>query len=105
VVLPDPSTDQVQLTAAQLERLTGTYFLPSNQANRLSLPPEVDLKKVNGKLIVSYENGCFDLVSITPTLFTTPERLFTLFIQMDGDEVKQVKVQAEGAEQVYLPKE
>jgi hypothetical protein len=105
VVLPDPSTDQVQLTAAQLERLTGTYFLPSNQANRLSLPPEVDLKKVNGKLIVSYENGCFDLVSLAPTLFTTPERLFMLSIQMDGDEVKQLKVQAEGAEQVYLPKE
>lgn len=104
VVSPDSSTDLVQLTAAQLERLTGTYLLPSNQINRLSLPPEVDLQEVNGKLIVSYKGGCFDLVSITPTLFTTAERLFTLSVQMDGDEVKRVKVLAEGAETVYLPK-
>jgi hypothetical protein len=104
-VSPDPASDQVHLTTAQLERLTVTYILANNQANRSSLPPEVGFQEVNGKLIVSYENGCFDLVSLAPTLFTTPERLFMLSIQMDGDEVKQLKVQAEGAEQVYLPKE
>jgi hypothetical protein len=105
VVSPDTASDQVQLTAAQLERLTVTYILANNQANRFSLPPEAEFQEVNGKLIVSYEGGCFDLVSITPTLFTTPERLFTISIQMDGDEVKELKIQMGGAEVIYLPKE
>jgi len=100
-VSPDPAIDQVQLTTAQLERLTGTYIL----SNPSSLPPEADLQEVNGRLIVSFEGGCFDLVSLTPTIFTTPERLFTLSIQMDGDEVKQLKMDFGGGEAVYLPKE
>jgi hypothetical protein len=104
-ISPDLASDQVQLTAAQLERLTVTYILANNQANRFSLPPEAEFQEFNGKLIVSYEGGCFDLVSITPTLFTTPERLFTISIQMDGDEVKELKIQTGGAEAIYLPKE
>jgi hypothetical protein len=84
-VFSPPLSDQVQLTEAELERFAGEYIL-SDQTNNTSLrlPPEASLQAINGKLVVTSTSGCFDLVSVTSTRFTTPEQQFYVSISMNG---------------------
>ncbi len=49
--------------------------------------------------------GCFDLVSVTSTSFTTPERQFYVSIDMNGEAVERLRIMISGFEAVYIPKE
>ncbi len=97
------ATDQVQLSDEQLERLMGGYVLSDAKGNPGSLPHDVRFQAIKGKPVVSFPQGCFDLVSTTPTLFTTPQRDFTLSFQLDGEASERITVRGAGFEAVYLP--
>jgi hypothetical protein len=104
---PGLTSDQVQLTPAELERLTGTYILSDTLANRLSIPipPETQSQVLNGKLIISFVGSCIDLVAKSPTQFITPDQQISISFQMDGEEVERIVVQLYGMVVVYLPKD
>ena len=60
---------------------------------------------INGKLVVSTTIGCYDLVSVTSTRFTTPEQQFYVSIYINGEAVERMTVSISGIEAVYIPKE
>jgi hypothetical protein len=99
------ATDQVQLTEAQMERLAGDYVLSDSAGAPANLPPEVRFEAVNGRPVVSFTQGCLDLVSLTPTSFTTPLHEFTVSLQLEGDAVERVTVQGPAFDAVYVPRE
>ncbi len=104
-VSPSLATDQVQLTEAQMARLTGDYVLNDSGGNPGDLPREVRFQAVNGRPVASFPQGCLDLVSLTPTSFTTPLREYTVSLQLDGDVVERVTVQGPAFDAVYAPRE
>jgi CubicO group peptidase (beta-lactamase class C family) len=99
------ATDQVQLTEAQMGRLMGDYVLSDSGGAPANLPPEVRFQAVNGRPVVSFSQGCLDLVSLTPTSLTTPLREFTVSLQLEGDAVTGVSVRGPGFDAVYVPRE
>lgn len=99
------ATDQVQLTQAQMERLTGDYVLGDSEGAPADLPWEVRFQPVKGKLVVSFPQGCLDLVSLTPTSLTTPLRQYTLSFELEGDDVRGVSVRGQGFDAFYVPRE
>jgi len=104
-VSPTLVSDQVQLTEAELEQLAGEYILSDTQANSVGPPPEARFEAINGKLVVAFAGGCVDLVAITPTRFTTPDREISVGVQMNGEEVERMMVNVGGVDAVYVPRE
>jgi hypothetical protein len=98
-------SDQVQPTEAELERLAGEYILSDTQANSAGLPLEARFEAISGRLVVAFAGGCVDLVAITPTRFTTPDREISVVLQMNGEEVERAVVNVGGVDAVYVPKE
>jgi CubicO group peptidase (beta-lactamase class C family) len=104
-VSPTLVSDQVQPTEAELERLAGEYILSDTQANSAGLPLEARFEAISGRIVVAFAGGCVDLVAITPTRFTTPDRETSVVLRMNGEEVERAVVNVGGVDAVYVPKE
>jgi hypothetical protein len=90
---------------AQQGRLVGTHVLSdAPEAARASLPLEISLVAIRGKLILAHAEGCIDLVSTTLTRFTSPtDQSLIVEFHTNGEEVERVTVNVDGIEAVYIP--